>query len=79
MKKVLLAILMMGILALQAQEHISVLESNPLLQTKQKQIPKMRTTFALSLPFLDYLVFYLYWIQWIKILYSFFFSTSIDI
>ena len=53
MKKVLLAILMMGILALQAQEHISVLESNPLLQTKQKQMHKMRTTFALSLPFLD--------------------------
>tara|TARA_B100001105_G_scaffold231667_1_gene204536 strand:- start:702 stop:2528 length:1827 start_codon:yes stop_codon:yes gene_type:complete len=53
MRKVLLAILMMGILALQAQEHISVLESNPLLQTKQKQMPKMRTTFALSLPFLD--------------------------
>ena len=48
MRKVLLAILMMGILALQAQEHISVLESNPLLQTKQKQMPKMQTAFALS-------------------------------
>ena len=53
MKKVLLAIFMMGILALQAQEHISVLESNPLLQTKQKQIPKMRTSLTVSLPFLD--------------------------
>jgi hypothetical protein len=38
---------------LQAQEHISVLESNPLLQTKQKQILKMRMASAVALPFLD--------------------------
>ena len=53
MRKVLLAILMMSILVLQAQEHISVLESNPLLKTKQKKMSKMRTTNSLSLPFLD--------------------------
>jgi len=53
MRKVLLAILMMSILVLQAQEHISVLESNPLLKTKQKKMSKMQTTSSLSLPFLD--------------------------
>ena len=36
-----------------AQEVISVLESNPLLKTKQKQMTKMRTASALPLPFLD--------------------------
>ena len=53
MRKVLIFIFMMSILALQAQEYISVLESNPLLKTKQKKIPKIRTTNSLSLPFLD--------------------------
>ena len=36
-----------------AQEVISVLESNPLLKTKQKKMSKMQTTSSLSLPFLD--------------------------
>ena len=53
MRKVLIFIFMMSILALQAQEYISVLESNPLLKTKQKKIPKIRTANSLSLPFLD--------------------------
>jgi len=53
MRKVLIFIFMMSILTLQAQEYISVLESNPLLKTKQKKIPKIRTTNSLSLPFLD--------------------------
>ena len=53
MRKVWNVILMMGVFALQAQEVISVLETNPLLQTKQKQMPKMRTASALTLPFLD--------------------------
>jgi len=53
MRKIWITILMMSILALQAQEHISVLENNPLLQIKQKQISKMRTASVLSLPFLD--------------------------
>ena len=53
MRKVLIFIFMMSILALQAQEYISVLENNPLLKTKQKKIPKIRTTNSLSLPFLD--------------------------
>jgi len=53
MRKVWIVILMMGVFALQAQEHISVLESNPLLQTKQKQMLKMRMASAVALPFLD--------------------------
>jgi hypothetical protein len=53
MRKVWIVILMMGFFVLQAQEHISVLESNPLLQTKQKQILKMRMASAVALPFLD--------------------------
>ena len=53
MRKVWIVILMMGVFALQAQEVISVLETNPLLQTKQKQMPKMRTASAITLPFLD--------------------------
>ncbi len=53
MRKVWIVILMMGSFVLQAQEHISVLESNPLLQTKQKQILKMRMASAVALPFLD--------------------------
>jgi hypothetical protein len=53
MRKVWIVILMMGVFALQAQEHILVLESNPLLQTKQKQMLKMRMASAVALPFLD--------------------------
>ena len=53
MRKVLIFIFMMSILALQAQEYILVLESNPLLKTTQKKMSKMRTTSSLSLPFLD--------------------------
>ena len=53
MRKVWIVILMMGVFALQAQEHISVLESNPLLQKKQKQMLKMRMASAVALPFLD--------------------------
>ena len=53
MRRVWIVILMMGVFALQAQEHISVLESNPLLQTKQKQMLKMRMASAVALPFLD--------------------------
>ncbi|MBC8265736.1 MAG: T9SS type A sorting domain-containing protein [Flavobacteriales bacterium] len=53
MRKVCIGILMMGVFVLQAQEHISVLESNPLLKTNQKQVQKMRTSSAVALPFLD--------------------------
>lgn len=53
MRKVFIFIFMMSILVLQAQEYISVLESNPLLKIKQKKMSKMRTTSSLSLPFLD--------------------------
>ena len=54
MKKInLLLILLFSASFLGAQEVISVLETNPLLQTKQKQMPKMRTASALTLPFLD--------------------------
>ncbi len=53
MRKIWIVILMFSVSAIQAQERISVLESNPLLQIKQKQMSKMRTASSLSLPFLD--------------------------
>jgi len=53
MRKIWIVILIFSAPAIQAQERISVLESNPLLQIKQNQISKMRTASVLSLPFLD--------------------------
>ena len=54
MKKIsLLFFILLSVSFLGAQEVISVLESNPLLQIKQKQVVKMRTVPAVTLPFLD--------------------------
>ena len=53
MRKVWFVILMFSIPVLQAQEKIYVLESNPLLQIKQKKFAKTNISSTLNLPFLD--------------------------
>ena len=53
MRKVWFVILMFSIPVLQAQEKIYVLESNPLLQIKQKKFSKTNISSTLNLPFLD--------------------------